>query len=294
MNLIQVFRQYPDQKSCIDFLESIRFTPKAYCPLCGSFDVARKAENDLVGRWNCHDCKGSFNVLSKTIFAKTKIPLQKWFLGIAIVVNAKKSVSSYQLSRDLELNQKSAWFMLQRIRAEMTNKQSDILLEGIVEADETFVGGKPRKRNKREDDDNDTPRGRGSSRKQAVIGAVERGGKVVAEVASDLTGRGVMRFLRKAVYMDSDLITDEYGAYRAARGVFYHYTINHSERYVDGDLHTNTIEGFWSLLKRAWYGTHHHYNKHYTPLYVGEACWKYNNRHETDGGFGQFFRGCFA
>ena len=294
MNLYQIFNRFPDQQSCVDYLESIRFDPKAYCPHCGSFDVARKVENDRIGRWNCHDCKSSFNVLAKTIFAKTKIPLQKWFLAIGIIVNAKKSVSSYQLSRDLDLNQRSAWYLQVRIRAEMTNKQGDILLRGIVEADETYVGGRPRKPNRREDDKGPKGRGPGGSTKTPIIGAVERGGEVVAQVAGDLTGRGVLEFLRWTIDVtDSTLITDEYGAYRAVRSVMPHETIPHSERFVDGDLHTNTIEGFWSLLKRAWYGTHHHYKEHYTPLYVGEACWKYNNRKRSDG-FDQFLRGCFA
>ncbi len=295
MNLYQVFQKFPDQESCIGYLEEIRWPDaRAICPHCGTFKVARKAENNRIGRWNCHDCKSSFNVLSKTVLAKTKIPLQKWFLGIAIIVNAKKSVSSYQLSRDLELNQPSAWYLQQRVRAEMTNDQGDILLRGIVEADETYVGGRPRKPNRREDDTKPKGKGPGGSTKTPVIGAVERGGDIVAKVASDLTARGILRFLRQSVdVMDSELITDEYGAYRAVRSIMPHYTIPHSERFVDGNIHTNTIEGFWSLLKRAWYGTHHHYKEAYTPLYVGEACWKYNNRNRSDS-FDRFFRGCFA
>ena len=294
MNLFQIFNKFPDQQSCIDYLESIRWPERTFCPHCGSAGVARKAENDRVGRWNCHDCKSSFNVLAKTIFAKTKIPLQKWFLAIGIIVNAKKSVSSYQLSRDLDLNQPSAWYLQVRIRAEMTNKQGDILLRGIVEADETYVGGRPRKPNRREDDKGPKGRGPGGSTKTPIIGAVQRGGKVVAQVAADLTGPGVLKFLRWTVDVgDSTLITDEYRAYRAVRSVMPHQTISHSERFADGDIHTNTIEGFWSLLKRAWYGTHHHYKEHYTPLYVGEACWKYNNRNSANG-FDKFLAGCFA
>ena len=198
------------------------------------------------------------------------------------------------MSRDLDLNQRSAWYMQVRIRAEMTNKQGDILLRGIVEADETYVGGRPRKANKRKDDEKPKGRGPGGSTKTPVIGAVQRGGEVVAKVAGDLTGPGVLKFLRWTIDVtDSTLITDEYGAYRAVRSVMPHQTISHSERYVDGDKHTNTIEGFWSLLKRAWYGTHHHYKEHYTPLYVGEASWKYNNRKSANG-FDKFLVGCFA
>ncbi len=148
MNITSVFYTFPDQDACVEHLENVRWGDEPHCPHCGSTQVARKADQRRIGRWNCHGCKSSFNVLSGTIFEKTKIPLQKWFLGLALIVNAKKSLSSCQLARDLELNQKTAWYMQQRIRAEMATKQGEILLQGIVEADETYVGGKPRKRNK--------------------------------------------------------------------------------------------------------------------------------------------------
>ena len=147
MNLLTIFTRYPDQEACIEHLEKVRWGGEAHCPHCGCTSVARKQENDRIGRWNCHGCNSSFNVLSGTIFEKTKVPLQKWFLAIALVINAKKSLSSCQLSRDLELNQKTAWYMQQRIRAAMLTTDVD-MLQGIVEADETYVGGKPRKRNK--------------------------------------------------------------------------------------------------------------------------------------------------
>ena len=295
MGLFKVYRRFPDQEACIEHLEDIRFGDEPFCPLCGVVgECARKAELDRIGRWNCHSCKSSFNVLSGTIFEKTKIDLQKWFLAISLMMNAKKSLSSCQLARDLEMNQKSAWYMQQRIRAEMVQKQGLIMLEGIVEADETYVGGKPRKPNKRKDDDNTkNPRGR-ATKKTPVIGAVERGGKVFARVADDLTGKGILRFIQEAVKPDGSLlITDKYKAYNAVRPVIRHATIDHSKCYVDGPIHTNTIESVWSLLKRAWYGSHHHYTKRYTPFYVAENSYKYNARHD-DNAFGTFLRGCFA
>ena len=173
---------------------------------------------------------------------KTQIPLQKWFFAIVLVVNAKKSLSSYQLSRDLELNQKSAWYMQQRIRAAMASDQAP-MLAGVVEADETYVGGKPRKRNKR-DDDRPNRRGRGTD-KTPVIGAVERDGNVIAQVAEDLTGKGVLSFIRHAVDTDeSVLITDEYKAYNAVREYMPHAVVNHQRAYSENGVHTNTIEGF--------------------------------------------------
>ena len=219
-------------------------------------------------------------------------PCRKWFCAIALIVNAKKSLSSCQLARDLNMNQKSAWYMQQRIRAEMATKQGRIKLSGLIEADETYLGSRPRKRNKRSDD-KPNPRG-GGTRKTAVIGAVQRSGKVVAEVADDLSSRGVLSFIKRAIDPDaSTLVTDESGAYSAVRRVMDHCVIRHSERYVDGAIYTNTIEGVWSLLKRAWYGSHHHYTKQYTPLYVAEACFKYNHR-KDDNAFGSFISGCFA
>lgn len=210
MNLIKIFKRFPDQEACIEHLEGIRFKETAYCPHCGSTHVARKHDNDRIGRWNCHDCKSSFNVLSGTIFEKTKIPLQKWFLAMGFIVNAKKSVSSHQLARDLEMNQKTAWYMQQRIRAQMATEQGNMMLQGIVEADETYVGGKPRKRNNRDIELPPNPRGRGT-KKTAVIGAVERGGAVIARVIQDTSGKTVLDFIKKTVEpYGSLLVTDEY------------------------------------------------------------------------------------
>ncbi len=291
MNLFTIFQRFPDQEACIEHLEAVRWGDEAHCPKCGSTKVARKTDGYRVGRWNCHDCHASFNVLSGTIFEKTKLPLQKWFMAIGLMVNAKKSISSHQLARDLELNQKSAWFMQQRIRAAMADDQAP-MLQGIVEAGETFVGAKPRKAN-RVEDRKPAKRGRGTD-KTPVIGAVERGGKVVAQVADDLSGKGILRFLQGAVDTAGTLlITDEYRTYAtAARGHFQHAVINHSVAYADGETHTNTIEGFWTLLKRAWYGAHHHYGWHWSPLFVAEAAWKFKHR-KTDSAFGPFLRRTF-
>ena len=279
MNLIEVMERYPDQESCINHLERVRWQGTPICPKCESKDVVRKTEDGVgrVGRWNCHECNTSFKVTCGTVFHGTKIELQKWFLAISLILNAKKSLSSYQLSRDLDLNQKTAWYILTRIRAEMA-KKGNALLQGIVEADETYIGGKPRKHGKYKDTE-PAKRGRGT-KKTPVIGAVQRGGKVVAEVAKGLTGRHILEFIRSAVNLkDSKLITDEFKAYNLIGEQMKHAVVKHREgEYVRDDAHTNTIEGFWSLLKRAWYGSHHHYQTGYTPLYVAEQCYKYNYR----------------
>ena len=276
MNLITVFEKYPDQQACIAHLEKVRWNDNPACPFCKSDRVRRKHEGERVGRWNCHACRKSFNVLSGTVMQKTRIPLQKWFLGIALIVNAKKSLSSYQLARDLNLTHQSALYMQWRVRVAMVSKQKTLLL-GIIEADETYIGGRPRKGNRR-DDDTPSVGGRGTS-KQAVVGAVERGGRVVARTAADLSGKTLLSFIQDNVEpKDSTLMTDEWKGYKGIKKFMPHEVINHSVAYAEGNTHTNTIEGFWSLLKRAWYGSHHHYSRTYTLLYLAEATWKYNEQ----------------
>lgn len=290
MDLIKVFQKFPTQEACIAHLENIRWGDTPTCPHCHSERVGRKVDGGRVGRWNCHACHDSFNVLSGTIFEKTRVPLQKWFLAIGLMLNAKKSLSSHQLARDCELNPPTAWSMQHRIRAAMT--ENDKMLEGILEMDETFVGGKPRRKNKKA---NHKPnkRGRGT-KKTPVIGAIERGGSVVAKVAEDLTGKGIVKFLKKHVNIpESLLVTDEYPGYRAVDALMAHEVINHSEQYAVGDIHSNTIESFWALVKRAWYGSHHHYSKKYMPLFIAEAAWKYNER-ENPNAFESFLRGVFS
>ena len=196
MSLIEVFTRFPDHESCIAHLEEVRWGDAPACPHCGSVKVARKGDGTRIGRWNCYDCRSSFNVLHGTIFQKTKVPLQKWFLAIAIYLNAKKSASSHQLARDLDLNQKTAWFVGMRVRMELA-KGSRPFLSGIVEADECYIGGKPRKANNHGPDDDTKPskRGRGTD-KMPVVGVVERGGRVVARPAAmaDITGAGLRAF----------------------------------------------------------------------------------------------------
>ena len=290
MDLIEVFEKFPTQEACIAHLENIRWPETPTCPHCHSERVARKAENGLVGRWNCHTCHNSYNVLSGTIMQKTKVPLQKWFVAITLTLNAKKSLSSYQLARDIKTTHQTALYMQHRIRAAMV--ETDKVLQGILEADETYVGGKPRRTNKK-DDHKPNPPGRGT-KKTPVIGVVERGGSVVAKVAADLSGKGIVKFLRKHVNLpDSLLVTDEYKGYNAVDSLMVHEVINHSEQYAVGDIHSNTIEGLWALIKRAWYGSHHHYSKRYMPLYIAETSWKYNER-KSPQMFDTFLRGVFA
>ena len=278
MDVIKVMETFPTQAHCIDYLERLRWEGAPECPHCESIEVRRRNEQETgrIGRWNCHNCHATFKVThGNPLFHGTKIALQQWFLAIALMTNAKKSLSSHQLARDIGVPQKTSWRMMMKIRAEMG--KDTVMLQGIIEADETYIGGKNRKDYSREDGEPRKP-GRGTA-KDAVLGAVQRGGQVVAPLVSNTTGETLRDFIRGVVNTDnSELITDRYRGYNEIGKEMKHATLNRSEQWEKGEIHTNTIEGFFAFVKRAWYGSHHHYSTRYTPLYLAEACYKYNYR----------------
>ncbi|WKW51349.1 IS1595 family transposase [Rhodomicrobium lacus] len=281
MNIIEVFQSFQTQEQAIEYLEKVRWNGEPVCPYCGSVNCGRHASPDrAMSRWQCRDCARAFSVTIGTLFHGTHVSLRDWFLVLALMLNAKKSASAYQIARDLGKRRATVWSMMQRIRTAMAaDPAQEKLLYGIVEADETYVGGKPRRANNK-DGSKPNKRGRGT-KKVAVIGAVERGGRVVARVANpgDLSAKGIGRFLDRFVdKAGTILITDEYKGYDRVSGSMMHAIITHAESYADGHVHTNTIESFWALIKRAWYGSHHHYSRKYMPLYVAETCYKYNRR----------------
>lgn len=281
MNIVEIFQNFQTQEQAVDYLEGVRWRGRTTCPYCKSENVCRHASGDRAGmRWQCQSCTRAFSVTVGTIFHGTHIGLRNWFLVLGLMHNAKKSASSYQIARDLGMRRATVWSMMHRIRKAMANDMSQAqLLYGIVEADETYVGGKPRKGNHH---DGGTPakRGRGTS-KTAVVGIVERGGRVVAQAFAkrDLTSKGLRKFIERFVGIEASvLMTDEFPAYDAMGKVMPHATVNHKVSYSDGMIHTNSIEGFWSLVKRAYYGSHHHYSVKYMNLYISEACYKFNQR----------------
>ena len=285
MNILDLFRSFQTQEQALEHLEAVRWKGRPICPYCDSVSVGRHASGDRANqRWQCRSCGRAFAVTVGTIFHGTHIPLTKWFLVLALMLNAKKSASAYQIARDLGLRRPTVWSMMHRLRAAMeADTQESRLLHGIVEADETYVGGKPRKGNRR-DDDKPNKRGRGT-KKVPVIGVVERGGRVVAKVAAaaDMSAKGLAKFISKHVdKAASMLMVDEYAGYNVISRAMRSARINHSVEYANGMVHTNTIEGVWSLVKRAWYGQHHHYSRKYMPLYIAEACFKYNARSDKD------------
>ncbi|MDE2439287.1 MAG: IS1595 family transposase [Patescibacteria group bacterium] len=236
--------------------------------------------------WSCHK---SFSATVNTIFHNSHVDLQKWFLLISLMFSAKKGLSAMQAARDLDMRRPTVWSMMHRIRAAM--KDDGKLLAGIVEMDETFIGGKPRKKNRRDDDTlggDTSKRGRGTD-KEAVVGIIERNGKVKAKPVDkcDMTAEQMAAFIRASIdTAHSVLNTDEWNGYNGVNNMVIHRRVNHRREYKAddmfsaqyGSIHTNTIEGFWAIVKRAIYGQFHHVSKKYLGLYIGEIVYRFNNR----------------
>lgn len=273
MDITTIYEQFPTDSDCLDHLEKVRWAGEPRCPYCGSDKATRRPKEH---RYICNSCSTSYSVTVGTIFHDTKLDLQKWFLAISLILNAKKGISARQLSRDIKVNKDTAWYMGMRIRKAMI-EQND-LLTGIVEIDETYVGGKPRKENKEDPDKPKNKRGRGT-KKVPVVGIIERGGSVKAKVASDLKAKTLSGFVRDKVKIEgATVITDEFSGYAHLKYFVTHEVINHSEAYVCGHIHTNNIESFWAILKRGIIGQYHKVSSHYLCKYIDEFCYRFNQR----------------
>ncbi|WP_291968180.1 IS1595 family transposase [Maribacter sp.] len=271
-SIIDLIKAFPTQQSCIDHLEQLRWNGNVVSP----FDSESKVYNCKGNKYKCKNTGKYFNVKTNTIFDNTKIELQKWFLGIWLVTSHKKGISSLQLGRDLNITQKSAWFMLSRIR-QCFGIDNDSQLDNEVEADETFVGGKNKNRHANK-------KIKGSSDDKApVLGMVERNGKVIAKQIPNTTYETLSIEILKSVKETAKLYTDEYTSYKRLKRVYDHQVVKHSQyQYVQGRVHTNTIEGFWSLLKRGIIGIYHFTSKKHLQLYVDEFVFRYNSRSSSE------------
>ncbi len=276
MNIIEIYKQYPTHDDCIAHLEKVRWPGGPRCPYCGS-DKASALPKEH--RYHCYNCHTSYSVTVNTIFHDTKLDLQKWFLAISLVLNAKKGISSRQLARDIEVNKNTAWYMGMRIRRAMIEHGE--LLKGIVEADETYVGGKPRKGNGPKNSEHHK-RGRGTD-KIPVVGVIERNGKVKARVAKDLKSKSLARFIREKVQIEgATVMTDEFSGYCRLKYFVKHETVNHQVAYVCGNIHTNNMESFWAILKRGIIGQYHKVSARHLGKYVDEFCYRFNHRKDVD------------
>jgi len=286
--LLEAFRHFSDPDVCQDFMVNLRWpSGKVTCPSCGRDDVRYIATRRL---WECKGKhpKRQFSVKVGTIFEDSPIPLDKWLATIWMIANAKNGVSSYEIHRSIGVTQKTAWFMLHRIRLAMQDKSFD-RMDGEVEVDETFIGGKARfmHKNRRE-------RIKGQARrasligKTAVMGVLERHGpdghsRVIAKVIPDTSRRTLHSVVRRNVATGADVFTDAHPSYTLLRDAYAHQVIDHAESYVRGRVHTNGLENFWSLLKRAIKGTYVSVEAFHLFRYLDEQSFRYNTRKGVDG-----------
>ncbi len=278
-NLIDLTKYFADERKCCEHLAQLRWGGTPACPHCGGTKVYKcKAPRAYI----CGEkgCLSRFSVTTGTFLEDTKIPLSKWFIAMYLCFSHKKGVSSCQLARDLGCTQKTAWFLLQRIRSFVSEKAPEMLLQNMVEADETYIGGKEGNRHANKKKGN---YGRGESGKAVVLGAVERGGKVVARHVPNAKSEHIHPFIKENVKEGSILFTDEWYAYNGLNEAFTHDTIKHMlKEYVRGEVHTNSIENFWSVLKRGIYGTYHQVSKKHIQKYLDEFSFKYSTRENTE------------
>ncbi|MDV3902354.1 IS1595 family transposase [Elizabethkingia anophelis] len=274
-SVIDLLKTFPDEQTCINHLERLRWNGNVVSP----FDSSSKVYICKDNRYRCKNSGKYFNVKTNTIFDNTKLGLQKWFLAIYIVTSHKKGISSLQLSRDLDITQKSAWFMLQRIR-KCFGIENNNELDNEVEADETYIGGK--NKNRHANKKIEGSQGRSAKDKTPVVGTVERGGKVNAKQVDNVKHATLSREIIQNVKESAKLYTDEWLGYKGLERIYDHSIIKHNQsEYVNGRVHTNTIEGFWSILKRGIVGIYHFTSKKHLQMYVDEFVFRYNTRNST-------------
>lgn len=275
--LMQLADAIPDEDAAIAHFTAIRWKDGAFCPYC----QGRKVYTFKDGRTHkCAACGKRFSIKVGTIFEGTKLPLRTWLMAIWMLTSHKKGIASTTLARDLGITQKTAWFVLHRLREAATTKSFNAPLAGTVEADETFVGGKAKNKHASK-----RTGVRGTAGKAVVFGMIERGGELRMQHVADAKASTVQSAIEEHVAPGSTMMTDEATAYVGLQGHYSHHAVNHSAgEYVRHfTIHTNTIEGAWSQLKRQIVGIHHFVSGKHLSRYVGESEWRYNRRKLAEG-----------
>lgn len=277
MELIKIMKKFNTQSKCIAYLEKQRWVNQPICPYCNSKRSSRKPKEF---RHKCHDCGRSYSVTVGTIFEASKMPLTKWFVAICLILNAKKGISSLQLARDIKVNKNTAWYLQKRIRQAM--KDDSITLEGIVEVDETYVGGSLGNKHYAEKSKVARYYKTGMEHKKPILGMVERNGNIILKVLNKARGEEIKPILKSKVAEASIIITDGFGGYSGLDSHFSeHIILNHSikERNLN-QFNTNTLEGFWTLVKRAIIGQYHKISNNHLQGYLNELAFKHNLKNQ--------------
>jgi transposase-like protein len=266
IDLPTLIERFGSEDKCHAYLEELRWPEGVKCPRCSSDKISRiKARR----QFDCDGCRYQFSVRVGTLFHDSKLPLWKWFLAVYVMGESRKGVSANQLKRMLGVSYKTAWYLCHRIRSAMHDENAP-LLSGIVEVDETYIGGKAR------------GKGRGyTGNKTMIIGAIERGGELRLRTAERNDRTTLHGFIGDVVHDDAEAIyTDEWAAYRGiADENTRHETVSHREdEYVRGQVHTNTVESAWSLFDRAVIGSYHKLSVKHLPAYLDEFAFRFNNR----------------
>jgi transposase len=270
--LAEFNEQFPDQRACLDYMFRQRWPNGGTCAECGKKDCFYPVEKRRS--YSCSWCGYQLYPTAGTIFHKSSTSLKSWFFAIFLMSTSRNGVAAAEIERQVGVTYKTAWRMCHEIRKLMADGPSK--LRGVVEADETYVGGKRKGK-----------RGRGAAGKTPVVGLVERGGDVQAKVVSKVTTAQTFSNLARSVEKGATIYTDELAVYNYAKRFGYkHGVVNHGQKqYVLGPIHTNTIEGFWSQLKRSIDGTHHHVSGKHLQKYVDEFVFRYNRRFASSSMF---------
>lgn len=277
--LMEAAAYFSDEAKAHAFVVGMRWPQGVCCPRCGSVKVQCISTRRV---WKCKDCteRKQFSVKVGTIFEDSPIPLGKWMVAVWMVVNAKNGCSSYEVARALGVTQKSAWFMTQRIRLAMKVGSFDRKLVGTIEADESGIGGRSINMHKKVRERRNIRNGYGS--KALVQAVLERGGEIRTRVIPNTNGDTLRQIVHDHVAPGSVIFTDSAAGYRRLRHEYVHAFVNHAIRYVQGSVHTNGLENFWSLLKRGLTGTYVAVEPFHLERYVDEQAFRYNHRKDTD------------
>ena len=270
---------FADADNCLTYLVARRWPNGVICPICGSQKVAFVASRRV---WQCktRHPKAQFSIKVGTIFEDSPITLDKWLLAMWMLANCKNGVSSYEISRATGITQKSTWFMLQRLRLALQDANTGGKLSGEIEVDETFIGGKARNMHVEKRARRITSRG--SHDKVPVVGILERGGKVRTTVVPNRKKKALQAEVRKHVEAGSALYSDALLSYEGLAGDFAHQVVDHAVEYVDGNVHTNGVENYWSLLKRTISGTYVSVEPYHLFRYLDEQAYRFNNRKDMN------------